>query len=92
MIWRFVTSNRDVKIENVLKYNQPRGNYLCKTTIKTLEQQLIYSTVDIYLFKVNSRNTGTMFEVCSKLKIKTPERQRLSGVFIFEFENISHVF
>ena len=91
MIWRFVTSNRDEKIENVLKYNQPRGNYLCKTTIKTLEQ-LIHSTVDIYLFKVNSGNTGTMFEVCSKLKIKTLERQRLSGVFIFEFENISHIF
>ena len=28
----------------------------------------------IYLFKVNKRNTKTRCEICSKLKIKTPER------------------
>ena len=39
--------------------------------------------VNIYLFKVNSRNTRRRSEICSKLTIKTPEwRQwRLSGVF-----------
>ena len=41
-----------------------------------------------YLFKVNHRNTRTRCEICSKLKIKTPER---SGVFIFNFEHISHL-
>ena len=44
---------------------------------------------DIYLFKVNNRNTRTRCEICSKLRIKTPERR--SGVFIVNFENISHL-
>ena len=30
---------------------------------------------DIYLFKVNNRNTRKSCEICSKLTIKTPERR-----------------
>ena len=47
----------------------------------------------IYLLKVNSRNTRARCEICSKLTIKTPERRhwRLSGVFIVNFEHISHL-
>ena len=46
-----------------------------------------------YMFKVNSRNTRTRSEICSKLTIKTPERRhwRLSSVFIVNFEHISHL-
>ena len=46
----------------------------------------------IYLFKVNIRNTLIMCEICSRLIIKTPERchSRRSGVFIVNFEEISH--
>ena len=46
----------------------------------------------IYLLKVNNRNTRTRCEICSKLTIKTPERRQwhLSGVFVVEFEHISH--
>ena len=46
-----------------------------------------------YLFKVNNRNTRTRCEICSKLTIKTPERRhwRRSGVFIVNFEHISHL-
>ena len=43
----------------------------------------------IYLLKVNNRNTRTRCEICSKLTIKTPERR--SGVFIVNFEHISHL-
>ena len=43
----------------------------------------------IYLLKVNKRNTKTRCEICSKLTIKTPERR--SGVFIVNFEHISHL-
>ena len=32
--------------------------------------------VNIYLFKVNNRNTRKRREVCSKLTIKTPERRQ----------------
>ena len=44
------------------------------------------------MFKVNNRNTGTRWEICSKLTIKTPERRqwRRSGVFIVNCEHISH--
>ena len=30
---------------------------------------------DIYMFKVNNRNTRTRCKICSKLTIKTPERR-----------------
>ena len=46
-----------------------------------------------YMFKVNNRNTRTRCEIYSKLTIKTPERclWRRSGVFIVNFEHISHL-
>ena len=45
------------------------------------------------LLKVNNRNTRTIFEICSKLIIKTPERHhwRCSGVVIVNFKQISHI-
>ena len=45
--------------------------------------------IGIYLLKFNNRNTRT----CPKLTIKTPERRqwRRSGVFIVNFEHISHL-
>ena len=47
-----------------------------------------------YLFKVNNKSTRTRCEICSELTIKTPERRqawRRSGVFIVNFEHISHL-
>ena len=51
------------------------------------------SPAGIYLLKVNERNTITRCEICSKLTIKTPERRRWHscGVFIVNFEHISHL-
>ena len=45
------------------------------------------------MFKVNNRNTRTRCEICSKLTIKIPERRqwRHSGIFIVNFEHISHL-
>ena len=47
-------------------------------------------TANIYLIKVNSRNTRKRW----KLTIKTPDRLHWcrSGVFIINFEHISHLF
>ena len=47
-----------------------------------------------YLFKVNNRNTRKRYKICSKLKIKTPERRqwRRSVVFILNLKYISHLF
>ena len=46
------------------------------------------------MLKDNNRNTRKRCEICSKLIIKTPEWRHwcLSGVFIFNFEHISHFF
>ena len=46
------------------------------------------------MLKVNNEITRKRCEICSKLTIKTPERcQRCSpGVFIVNYENISHLF
>ena len=48
---------------------------------------------DNNMFKVNNRNTSASCEICSKLTIKIPERRywRRSGIFIVNFEHISHL-
>ena len=48
---------------------------------------------DNSIFKLNNRNTGTKCDICSKLTIKTPDRCQWcrSGVFIVNFEHISHL-
>ena len=50
--------------------------------------------IAIYLLKINSENTKTSCEICSKLLIKTPEQRqwRHSDVFIINFEHILHLF
>ena len=49
---------------------------------------------NIYLFNINNRNNRKRYEICLKLTTKAPEwRQwRRSGVFIVNFERISHLF
>ena len=68
---------------------------------KNLLEEILFTRADvssvptsIYLFKVNNSNIRKRCEICSKLTIKTPERRqcRRSGVFIFNFERISHLF
>ena len=49
------------------------------------------SPANIYLSKVYNRIARKRCEICSKLTIKVPER-RHSGVFIVNFEHISHLF
>ena len=53
----------------------------------------IATRVNIYLLKVNNRNTRKRCEICSKLTIKPPERRQWlhSGVFIVKFEHVSHL-
>ena len=41
----------------------------------------------IQLLKVNNRNTGTRYEMCLKLKIKTPEQRH--GISIVNFEQVN---
>ena len=48
---------------------------------------------NIYLFKVNNRNTRKRCEICSKLTMKISERRyrRHSGIFVVNLEQISHI-
>ena len=58
-------------------------------------QQYLSNPANIYLFKLNKRNTGKWYESCPKLTVKSPERRywHRSGVFIVNFfERILHLF
>ena len=63
--------------------------------LKTRYHTIIESRPEnIYLFKVKNTNTIKRCEIYSKLTIKTLEWRhwRRSGVFIVNFEHISHLF
>ena len=66
---------------------------VCEPVCDVINFEINFIPVGIYLFKVNKGNTRTMCEIYSKLTIKTPERRHwpLSGVFIVNFEQISHI-
>ena len=40
------------------------------------DESLEHFPVDNYMLKANSRNTRTRCEICSKLRIKTPEQHQ----------------
>ena len=69
------------------KYGATERNYL-RSSLTAKE-----NPAGIYLLKVNNRNIRTRCEICSKVTIKTPEQRhwRRSGVFIVNFEHISHL-
>ena len=43
----------------------------------------------IYLFKVNNGNNTTLYEICLKLTLKTPDFSQCSGVSIFDFKQVN---
>ena len=68
-------------------------NVVTKTNISKLSSSCdkkYTHPITIHLFKVNNSNTRRKCELCSKLTIKTPER--CCGVFIVNFEQISHFY
>ena len=60
---------------------------------KKLNLKRIAYRAGTYMLKVNNRNTRTRCEICLKLTIKKPERRhcRRSGIFIVNYEDISHL-
>ena len=84
-------------IEAVDKQNRTALHYACMYGHGEMVDLLLShggnSPAGICLFKVNNRNTRTSCEICSKLTINTPKRRqwRRSGVFIVNFEHISHL-
>ena len=65
----------------------------CGVNRITSFSDFVCNLVRIYLLKVNNRNSRKRCEKYSKLTIKIPERHhwRRSGVFIVNFERISHL-
>ena len=59
----------------------------------SVAEQYHGSPAGIYLLIVNNRNTKPRCQICSKLTIKTPKRRHWcrSGVFIVNFEHVSHL-
>ena len=84
-----------MKFRFAMKRNYIYIGFHCERTEMKLTFVLIFWTtipVDIYLLKVSNRKTRIRCEIYSKLTIKTPERRqwRHSGIFIVNFEHISH--
>ena len=75
--------------------NNDKGSNFEMQSFESLKYSITETSdpVGIYLLKVNNRNTRTRFEICSKLTIKTPEQRhwRHFGIFIVNFEDISHL-
>ena len=64
------------------------NNKVVATTCKRCKKKI---PANNYLFKINNRNNRQMSKICSKIRIKTPER-RCSDVFIVNFEHIWRLF
>ena len=62
-------------------------------SIWSLHYGNILAPVRIYIRKVNNRNTRIRCEICSKLTLKIPEQcqWRRPGIFLVNFEHISHL-
>ena len=84
--------------KNIKKYNKNSLNY-CFTVngqearVIVRRGSLLWNPRNIYLFKVNNRNTRKRCEICLKLTIKHQNDVRhRSGVFIVNSEHISDLF
>ena len=49
-------------------------DFVLVSLLLTLKSFNIFNAANIYLFKVNNRNTRKIYEICSKLTTETPER------------------
>ena len=76
----------------ICMYNSINVTIFCHRNKKIQPLAGTYYPAGIYLLKVNIRNTRARCEIYSKLTIKIPERRRRrSGIFIVNFEHISHL-
>ena len=99
-VWKMVECNSDethniyLNLNDQLQFRPNKINKIKDYFVPEIkEKELRSKRLPIYGLKVNNRNTRTRCEICSKLTKKTPERHhcRWSGVFIINFENISHL-
>ena len=59
----------------------------------TVQKLFFIDPTGTYLVEVKNGNKRILCAICSQFAIKTPERRRhCFGVFIFNFEQIAHIF
>ena len=88
LIWmcHSCTNNMEIDRHNEIYLRVIYSNHHLRNYLKR-----IAPPTDIYLLKAINRNTRRRCEIFPKLTIKTLERRRRSGVFIVNFEHISHL-
>ena len=79
---------------NLIAFASALGAHPMSLNLTREGVSVIRNPANKYMLKFNNRNTRKNCEVCSKLKITTPERRQglSSGVFIVDFERTSHFF
>ena len=94
-LWNCLKENSQgvLVFHKVLKFWELRP--LVNIRFKNLEHQFrfwnnLLQQTDIYIFKVGNRNTAKRCEKCSKLTIKTPKKERRSGVLVLTL-HIFHI-
>ena len=90
--WRRPISYRNQSIEfSLIIYLY---NILTPILEKLTMNTFIWIPENIYLFKVNNKNTTERHEIFLKLTIQTPERRCLhrSDIFIVNLQHISYLF
>ena len=71
----YINKKNIEKIKSKLIVTHHCSNYIHKLTkLLIISELYAINPVNIYLFKVNNRNTRKRCEICSKLTIKTPEQ------------------
>ena len=68
-------------------------NFKTPGSVTYISLKSLYFPIGNCIFKVNDDSTGIKCVICLKLIIKTPKQRhwRRSGVFIVNFERISHL-
>ena len=73
-------SEKEVQALKVVPFRETNNRFRDYDRTETMKMNFcspnLYDPADIYMFKVNNRNTRTKCEICSKLIIKTPERRQ----------------
>ena len=87
-----ITANGSFQLEKLKKMQNMHSQYAYSASFALFINTGHYPAGN-YMFRVNSRNIRTRCKICSKLTIKIPERchWHRSGIFIVNFEHISHL-
>ena len=87
-----LSSNKQVELEQMWRYLLICLHLLKKKKLK-LKQKQNFNSYLVLSQPTFTLSISTLCKACSKLTMKTPEERhwRRSGIFIVDFEHISHI-